>query len=515
MVQINPFLLRVCREIALGAVLSMLIPARVAAANFDVRQYGAIGDGRHMDTLALQQATDAAARTGGGTVLFPQGIYLTGTLELKSHVTLRLDQGAVLLGSPHRLDYQNGSFHGLVLADQQTDIAIEGAGVIDGQGTALATDIEGRGDGAKRPHSTAAQRPNLINFRDCTNVMVRGITLRDSASWVQKYRDCVNLTVENITVHSIAAMNNDGLDIDGCTHVVVRGCDINSEDDGICLKSADQACTDVLVENCRVRSSCNALKFGTESIGGFRNITCRDLEIYDTYISAIALESVDGGQMENINISHVKITGTHNALFLRLGHRHTESAVGSIHNVTLSDIYAQIPHLSPGQMTQFPFPDPYHTPSLITASITGLPGHPVQDVTLQNITLDYGGIGNVPPSGAKRWEDLTEIPERAKSYPESRMFGTLPAWGFYCRHVQGLRLKNITLRVTGADYRPALVADDVGNLFLEGVHIPSATGQPVIVFNDVRDATMRDTDAPAGVTNFIFTLEKPRNIESY
>src|SRR5208283_2144905 len=122
----------------------------------------------------------------------------------------------------------------------------------------------------------------------------------------------------NIKVRSLAALNNDGIDIDGCAHVAVRGCDIDSEDDGICLKSGDRACDDVMVENCRVRSSCNALKFGTSSVVGFKNVTCRNLEIYDTYSSAIALEIVDGGEMENVHISHIKITDSNNAIFVRL-----------------------------------------------------------------------------------------------------------------------------------------------------------------------------------------------------
>ncbi len=269
---------------------------------FAVRQFGATGDGTNMDTAAIQKAIDAASAAGGGTVFFSPGTYLSGSVFLKSHVKLRLDQGAMLLGSPQRSDYRKLNFLALIIADKQEDIGIEGRGVINGQGRLLAVGYEMPVTSGKWPDAREAERPVVINFRNCRNIAIRDVTLTNSACWMQLYRDCENVTIENITVRNMSALTNDGLDIDGCAHVVVRGCDIDSEDDGICLKSTDKACDDVLVENCRVRSTCNALKFGTASSVGFKNITCRNLEIYDTYISAIALEIVDGGKMENVQI---------------------------------------------------------------------------------------------------------------------------------------------------------------------------------------------------------------------
>jgi len=496
-------------------VMTMLVlPAAAVGDNsaFNVRHYGATGDGTNMDTAAIQRAIDAAADAGGGTVILPPGRYLSGSLGLKSHVTLQLDKGAALLGSPHRLDYRKVNFHGLLLADQQQDITICGKGTIAGQGTLLAADTEHLWKQGKLPDAKEGQRPVLINFRNCKNVTVRDITLKDSACWVEEYRDCEHLTVENLTVRSIAALNNDGLDIDGCAHVAVRGCDIDSEDDGICLKSVDKACDDVLVENCRVRSSCNALKFGTGSSVGFKNVICRNLEIYDTYISAIALEIVDGGEMENVHISHIKITGSHNAIFVRLGHRNVNGAVGSLHGVTLSDITAEIPNMPPGRMDKFPGPDPYHHSMLVTASVTGLPGHPVQDVTLKNITIVYGGIGSVPQPGSLRLDSLAQVPECAANYPESTMFGTLPAWGFYCRHAGGIKFDNVTLRVQGKDYRPCLLCDDVRNIELNGFHVESAGSEPVIVLNDVQGATIGDSAAPPGAVSFVKLMGSTRDV---
>jgi len=502
----------------LAILLGLTTGARAVGGNFSVRDFGATGDGARLDTAALQSAIDAAVKAGGGTVILPPGRYLSGSIYLKSHVTLQLDEGAILLGSTHRLDYQMVNFHGLLLADEQQDIAVCGKGTIDGQGAALAADTQRLFQEGKLTNAKEGERPVIINFRYCTNVTVRDITLRNSACWVEEYRDCDHLTVEHITVRSIAAENNDGIDIDGCTHTTVRNCDIDSQDDGICLKSGDQACDDVLVENCRVRSSCNGLKFGTASFGGFKNVTCRNLEVYDTYLSGIALEIVDGGLMENVNISHIKITDTHNPIFIRLGHRRGQ--FGTLHGVTLNDITAEIPNRSAEQINKLLgkegglVRDPLRSrPTLTTASITGLPGHPVQDVTLKNITIIYGGIGDAPQPNHLRWDNLAKVPECAKNYPESRMFGVLPAWGFYCRHAEGIKFDNVTLRVQGKDYRPALVCDDARNIELKGFHVESAGSEPVIVLNNVKGASIRNAPVPPGAASFIKTSGGTQDIQ--
>jgi hypothetical protein len=505
------------------AVLTMilLLAARVlcAADKFNVRQFGAVGDGKTMDTAALQKAIDAAAQAGGGEVVFPAGRYLSGSLELKSRVTLRLEAGATLLGSAHRMDYRKVNFHGLVLADQQEDIGICGQGAIDGQGTALATDTENLRKKGQLPKSDESERPVLINFRDCKNVVVRDVTLRDSACWVEDYRDCENLRLENITVRSLAAYNNDGIDVDGCVHAVVRGCDIDSEDDGICLKSGDRACEDVLVENCRLRSSCNGLKFGTSSHGGFKNVLCRHLNIYDTYISAIALEIVDGGEMANVRICDIKITDCGNPLFVRLGHRNVHGEIGSVHGVTISNVTAQIPDRPAEQLNKFPVLEgwKHNTRStLLTAAIIGLPGHPVRDVAIEDMTIVYGGIGKADRPGQPDLDSLAKVPERTSDYPEVSKFGTLPAWGFYCRHAEGIRFSNVTLRAQGSDYRPALLCDDARDLALDGVHVlsgESGGSEPVIVFNDVQGATIRNSTAPAGTTRLIKQMGNTRDVK--
>ena len=274
------------------------------AKDSDVRKFGVIGDGKTLDTQALQKAIDSTSESGGGTLMFPAGTYLTSSILLRSNVTLHLEKDATILGSPVRTGYQKAHFFGLILANQEKNIAIEGEGCIDGNGVLLAADTERLAKAGVLPNANEGQRPLAIHFLKCQGVRIRGITVKNSAMWVQEYRECEDLLIEKITVRSNVVHNNDGIDITDCKRVIVRNCDVDSEDDGICLKSYNpkSCCDDVLIEKCRVRSSCNAMKFGTGSKGGFKNVIIRDLEIYDTYQSAIALEMVDGGVMENITI---------------------------------------------------------------------------------------------------------------------------------------------------------------------------------------------------------------------
>lgn len=509
---------------ALIAGLLAPAPAEAAAGPgiFDVRDFGARGDGTNMDTVAIQKAIDAAEGAGGGIVRLPPGRYLSGSIDLKSRITLEIQKDAVLLGSTRQQDYRrldmNGrhNFHALLLAYRRQDFAITGAGTIDGQGTALALDTERRMKEGAIPDAREGQRPMVIHFRECSGVTVANVTLRNSSCWMQEYRNCDRLVVEGLRVFSHASRNNDGIDIDGCSNAVVRHCDIDSEDDGICLKSVERPCENVLVERCRVRSSCNAVKFGTASEKGFVNITVRDIEVYDTYLSGIALEIVDGGRMEKVNVSRIRISGTHNALFVRLGHRNTKGAAGTIDGVVLSDITAEIPALPWPEHMAGKF-SPLHTYKhrmLITSSITGVPGHPVRNVTIRNLSLVYGGIGDQCNTRYPGLDRLDEVPECRDAYPESQMWGTLPAWGFYCRHAEGIAFENVRLRVQGTDYRPALVCDDVKDLRLQGFRAASAGREPVIVLKDVNGAVIRDSPPPPAARTFLQPMGRTQNLHA-
>lgn len=474
-----------------------------AAAEFSVRDYGAVGDGRALDTAAIQKAIDVAAAAGGGLVVLPPGEYLSGSISLKSGVTLHIERGATLLGSTDLAHYRRINFLALVSANEQQHIGITGEGTIDGQGKTIADALIGPIKPGKYPDAGESKRPVIINFRNCRDITVRDVTLRESACWVQYYRDCDRLLIENIKVRTLAAFTNDGLDIDGCKDVVVRGCDIDSQDDALCLKSTRRACENVLIENCRLRSSCNALKFGTASFVGFKNITVRNLEIYDTYFSGITLQSVDGGVIENVSISNVRMETTNNPIFIRLGHRNSNAPPGEIRNVTISDVTAEIPNRPRSEMDKFPPYWRHQCTTLITGSITGIPGHPVRDITLRNIHITYGGIGKTAKPDHILLKNLTKVPSRAENYPESKMFGVLPAWGLYVRYAKGLRFENVTLEVSGKDYRAAAVFDSVRDLTLDRFNILSAGKEPPLVLHNVQDAQVTQSQGPSRTADWI------------
>jgi hypothetical protein len=480
----------------------------------NVRDHGAVGDGKTLDTAAIQQAINLASTSGGGTVVLPAGTYLSSSLRLLSYVTLQVEANATLLGSPERTGYQKAHRYGLIIAEGQTDIGICGQGTIDGNGVLLAADTQRLANEGGLPDAKEGQRPLIINFLKCKNVSVRDITLRDSAMWVQDYRECEDLLIENIKVRSNAVHNNDGIDITDCKRVIVRGCDVDAEDDGICLKSSSASafCDDVLIENCRVRSSCNALKFGTASRGGFKNITVRNLEIYETYSSGIALEIVDGGSMENVHISNVKMTGTNNPLFIRLGHRNVGGKAGTIRGVTISEVTAEVPNRPPGSKSEYLDYWRHYPRTLQTAMIAGLPGRLIHDVKLRNITFVYGGIGDDPKLGHILLENLTKVSEQESEYPDAFRFGILPAWGLYVRHAENIEIENFTLQVAGSDYRAALLFDDVQNLSLDSLRVQSSGKEPVIVLHDVQGANIRNSAAPPRAVRFIQALGQTGNI---
>ena len=435
---------------------------------YRITDYGAKDDGVTLNTEAIQRAIDACAAGGsGGVVVVPAGRFLSGSVRLKDHVHLHLEAGAVLLGSTRRTDYQKNKWYALVLAQGVQDIGIFGLGEINGQGAALAADADrmykegllGGGYKDNRPHES--ERPQLIDFELCKNITIQNITLRDAACWVQRYGKCDSLTIDGIRVESMAYWNNDGIDLVDCTHTLVQNCDINAADDGICLKSDVRtlACDGIIIRNCKVRSSASAVKFGTNSFGGFKNIKIEGLEIINTFRSAIALETVDGGIMENIEVSNIKAKNTGNAVFLRLGQRHTKTA-GQMRNIYIHDIEVEVPAGRPDE--GYPHPGPLVTEphNLMPSSIVGIPGHSIENVRLENIRIVFAG-GGTCAKACMPLDSMHKVPERISDYPEFSMFGELPAWGFYCRHVKGLTFKNIRLVLSKEDYRAVFAFDDV------------------------------------------------------
>lgn len=438
----HPFRRRFLASLLPGAALAAPQTSAPLPAAFNVRQHGAKGDGSHLDTPPIQAAIDACARAGGGTVLFPAGGYLSGTLVLKSHVTLHLASGATLLGSKNLADYpahtaqvrsytDNYTDKSLIYAENAEDIAIAGRGTIDGQGAAF-----------KGPYKV---RPYMIRVIACRDVSVTDITLKDSPMWVQHYLACEGVAIRGITVRSRVNGNNDGIDIDACGRVRISDCDIWSGDDAIVLKSTlDRPCKDIAIANCTLSSACNALKLGTESNGGFQNIVISNCTIYATRLAGLAIEMVDGGLLEHVSVSNLVMDAVAAPIFIRLGDRGRpfveggpRPPAGRLRNVAISNVQA-------GNC------------GVTGCAIAGIPGHPVEGVSLDNIRLSFVG-------GGKRVAG--EVPENADKYPEYSMFGKqLPGYAFYCRHVRDLTFRNIRTTTATPDERPALVCDDVRQL---------------------------------------------------
>lgn len=342
-----------------SATILFLLPEQVKGqqTTCNIISFGAKGDGITLNTSAIQKAIDTASAAGGGTVLIPGGRFVSGCIELKTGVTLKLDFHAELIGSASPFDYlQDGELFHFIHAENASNVAITGEGTIDGRGRKLALTIDslffaGKWDEPDynyRRHRPE-RRPKLLNLVMCRNILIRGITAKNSASWVLNFNRCSNMTIDQVTVESDDYWNNDGMDIGDCRNVRITNCFVNSSDDGICLKSHHRGYLNdsIYIAGCTVRSSASALKFGTASHGGFKNVKIENMYIYDTFRSAIALESVDGGILENIDISDITANNTGNAIFIKLGHRNTDGPVGSLKNICIKNVVVQVPFDNP------------------------------------------------------------------------------------------------------------------------------------------------------------------------
>lgn len=474
------------------------------AVAYSIVRFGAVGDGKTSNTASIQRTIDAVVQEGGGRVVVPPGRFLSGSIVLRTGVELRLEMGGELLGSTNPSDYKrHGGHPGFIVAENARNVSVSGPGTIDGQGLQLALAIDslyrlGQFEDPKYNHNRARPseevRARLLDFSGCSGVVVRGVTLRNSAGWVEVFTECRRVLVDSVSVVSLAFWNNDGIDLCGCSDVAISNCFINSADDGICLKSLSRPSSNdnVSISNCRIRSSASAIKLGTESWGASRNIRIKDIVVYDTYRSAVAIECVDGGTVENVDVSDVVAENTGNAIFIRLGHRNPDDTVGVVRNISVRNVKADIPFGRPDLNYDLRGPDVPTNHNPFPASITGIAGSKVENVTLSNIEITYSGRGTkgmayVPLT------DLDRVPEAEKDYPEYSMFGELPAWGVYVRHVEGLTICDMTLRVRENDYRPACVFDDVVNLGIASCEIQTRDGDQAMVLRNVRKADIHST----------------------
>ncbi len=430
---------------ALPLILASACAAAVTpSVSLDVTKSGAVGDGVTLNTAAIQKAIDSCNAQGGGTVTFPAGRYLTGTIQIKSNVTLHLDDQAVILGSTNSADYRNldpfmagdniPQGYALIVADGASHVALEGNGTIDGQGRAVKA--------AQKPYTV---RPFLMRWLRCTDVTVKDLHLANPGAWTLNFFHTSNATVDHVTIRArdTGLANNDGIDLDSCENIRIRDCDIESGDDALCLKTTSPLpCRNIAASGCQLSTKTNALKLGTESLGDFANISLINCQIRNTGMAGIALYSVDGSHLHDVTISNVTMNGVAVPISIRLGARlktfragDQAKPVGTLSNITIQDV-----HVTGARQ--------------IGLLINGLPDHPVQALTLTNIDIQLAG-------GGKAADAAVQLPEKPAAYPEYSMFGkVMPAYGLYLRHVRGVDFKNIRTTVLKPDARPAMVLLD-------------------------------------------------------
>lgn len=466
------------------AVILLLVTVQVKAGNiYNASLFGIKSNGTTLNTTAIQKAVDYISEKGGGTLRFYVGRYLTGTINLKSDVTILLEEGAVLLGSTNIYDYNiNEPFPALIYARDVHNISIRGKGVIDGQGKAVAYDLisqiyNGVLKDSMKNDRPERMRPMCIYFRECKDVKVDSILIKNSAFWVQTYDQCENVTVNGITVMSTSYWNNDGIDIVDCKNFRLINSYINSADDAICLKSHDatKRCENVEIRNCVARSSANGIKFGTVSAGGYKNIRIINNKVYNTYRSALTISSVDGGIVDSILVDSLYAYHTGNPIYIRTGARWNNKRIGSIKHVTIQNMYAEITSQKPDAGYEYEGPIEDNPRNISPSAIVGSKDMIIEGITLKNVDISYPGGGN--PHFAFRGtssKELSKIPEMTDSYPEFSQFKELPAWGFFIKNARGITFDNVKLIARKKDYRPCVVMDNVDGHSFKNLQIVEA-----------------------------------------
>jgi polygalacturonase len=484
--------------LVLQCTLALPQAAAIDRARFDVRDFGAAGDGEKLDSPAINMAIATCASFGGGTVHLPAGTYLSGSIHLTNNLNLFLDAGAIILGAPQSLHaydaaepfegtaYQDGGhtyFHNsLIWGEGLTNVSITGPGMLNGGG--LTKQDKGVGKGS------IGQGDKAIALKLCRGVLLRDFTIFHGGHFAILATGCDNLTVDNVTMDT----NRDGIDIDCCRNVMVSNCRINSPgDDGLCPKSSYALGRPVITENltivnCQVsgfkegtlldgtmqaeRPGTGRIKFGTESNGGFRNCTVANCTF--RMCKGLALEEVDGGILENIAINNLTMIDVKDyPIYITLGRRNRGpegTPIGTAKNILISNVIATgVDRMSGIQ-------------------ITGLPDRLLEGVRLENIRLLFKGGGT-----AKDAERV--FPELDKGYPEPNKLGTTPAYGVFARHVRDLELANIHLSFQNPDLRPAIVCEDLDGLEIENFKAQVAGGGAPARFVGVRNLAVRNSPA--------------------
>jgi hypothetical protein len=436
--------------------LSFLSPVLHAAVILNITDFGAAPNTGTLQTIHIQAAIDSAERSGGGTVLIPPGIFLSSTLFLKDNVNIEIQKNGILKGAANVNEYPDvipsvRSYtdrypqRSLIYAEGKRNIGIKGEGMLDGNGLSLDFVIN------------SDDKPFGVRFISCTNVLYEGITMKNSGFWMMHNLNCDSLTIRNLKIINHNFGNGDGIDIDGSKHVVVDNCTVDSNDDALVIKTTNLgAAEDIEISNCTFATYSRAIKVGTETYGPVRRVHIHDCQVKFSTLGplgsllpgdcGIQLSIVDGGAMENVTVEDIIIKGVQTPIFIRLGDRNDpfenggpQPLMGSLRKVILKNIIAE----ASGD---------------IASSVTGIPGFPVVDVTLQNIDLKVpGGKDTVPPGYV--------VPENTSTKPGFDMFGDyLPAYGLYIRHADSITVQNVCVTATRADQRPEIHWEDTSNV---------------------------------------------------
>lgn len=452
-------------------ILLLPLSLAVSANSYNVRDYGAVGDGKALDHTAINYAIEAASKAGGGQVYLPAGTYLCGSIRMKSNIDLHLSAGAKILAAPAEMkaydesevfgapEYQDGGhtyFHNsLIWAEGQHDVSITGRGMIDGEGlTKRDTEKAGNVQGG-----SIGTGDKAIALKQCRNVTIRDITIYRGGHFAIIVTGCEIGTIDNVTIDT----NRDGIDIDCCKYLTVSNTKVNTpNDDAIVLKSSyalkkPVTCEHILITNCivtgyklgtfldgsyvpeKVNWVCGRIKLGTESNGGYRNITISNCTCM--WSSGLAFEEVDQGKMENIVVDNISMSHVHHyPIYITTGCRNRgpkeRTEVSSARDIYINNVIAD------------------DCDSLASIIITGMEGYPIRNVSLSNIRIQYRG-------GGKKVN--TPYREQGTNYPEPRWAGPTPAYGLYARHADGIRLHNVEFELMRPDERQEIITEDVTN----------------------------------------------------
>jgi len=477
-------------------------PDRSKATGFyEVGVFGARGDGRAIDSPAIDRAIEAASKAGGGTVYCRAGNYLCYSIHLKSKIAIYLEQGATIIAADpveegaHGYDlaeanqpweayqdYGHNHWHNsLIWGEGLEGVSISGPGLIWGKGLS-----RGWGAGPKAEQPGAANK--AIALKNCRNVLLRDFSILHGGHFGILATGVDNLTIDNLKIDT----NRDGMDVDCCRNVRISSCSVNSPwDDGICLKSSfglgyARATENVTISNCLVSGSyeegalldgtfkrfpadakvprTGRIKFGTESNGGFQNITVSNC-VFDG-CRGLAIESVDGAVIEDVSVTNITMRDVVEApLFLRLGARMRgpkDAAVGVLRRVTLSNISC----FGAGA-------------ARIGSILAGIPGHSIEDVKLSDITI-------VHPGGGTKEDAQRQVPEKEKEYPEPNMFAVTPAHGFFIRHARGVEMNGVKIEHASEDLRPAFIVEDVEGADFTRIKVQGTAGTPAFGLRNVK-----------------------------